>query len=434
MNNSPYVLKVNEALEQIDRGENLDSAYNQLGIVYGEAGEYAKSKDCFLLSIKSNPNYLDAYINLGIIYGKMKDYKTSILYLSEVLKKQSANHLAFYNLAYAYQESGLIDEAINYYSLSIKHKPDDAKSYFNRSLLYLLKGEYNKGWEDYFGWGYRSGDLKTRNLKGKSWEGEQLKNKVILIYCDQGYGDTINFIRYIKFLKNYGAYVVVEVQESLYRLFSEIKDIDDLVINPKADDYECDYFTSIFGLAKYFHPDYNKQIIFPYINYQIRERDKWKIYLGSSRNIKIGFVWKGNPIPELNNKRHLLLENYHKLFGIENTEWYSLYPEENNEIIETKQKFNNVYDLTKNIYDFSSTAAFISNLDLIVTIDSVIAHLAGSMNIKTCLLLNFVPDWRWGLDKSTTEIYPSLKIFRQKEIGKWDLVINEIYDYIIRLI
>jgi hypothetical protein len=431
MNDSFDLSKIEELLIQIKKGINLDSAYYNLGIIYARAEDYDKAKNYFLLSIKYNPNFIDSYLNLGIIYGKLKDYKTSIEYLKKALQFKPNNSLVYYNLAYAFQEFGKVDEAIDYYSLAIKYNPQDAKSYFNRSLLYLLKGNYVNGWKDYFAWGYKSGDLKKRELKGKLWNGEPLDGKVLLIYCDQGYGDSINFIRFLKFIKNSGAFIIVEVQQSLYRLFANIPYIDKLIVNPNADKENCDYHAPIFLLAKFYHPDYNKQIEFPYLSSLESESKKWKLYVGNNKKVKIGFVWKGNPYPQINNKRHLSLENYYKLFAIENTEWYSLYPEKNDEITIAKKIFDNVYDLTGNLIDFSSTAALMSNLDLILTIDSAVVHLAGALNLKTLLLLNYMPDWRWGLHSTQTEIYPTVKIFRQKELGKWDYVINEIYDYII---
>ena len=433
MNDSQSLKVIEELLTNIQNGNVLDISYNKLGVLYAETGNYTKAKDFFLQSIKSNSEYIEPYVNLGIIYGKLKDYKNSESYLKNALDKQPENFNICYNLAYVYQEIGLIDDAIFYYSLAIKYNKNHANSYFNRSLLYLLKGDYISGWHDYFEWGYKSGDLKCRKLNGRLWSGENLDNKTILIYCDQGFGDTINFIRYIKFLQANNTKIIVEIPKQLYELFERINNIDKLIIIPEADDMECDYYIPIFMLAKYFFPKYDKQIEFPYIFPKDKEIKKWKYYLGNNNTLKIGFVWKGNPIPEINNKRHLALSLLYKLFEIAKTEWYSLYPEINEEINDAKKTFNNVYDLTLNIKDFNSTAALILNLDLVVTIDSAVAHLAGALNKNTILMLNYVPDWRWGINGDKTEIYPCIKLFRQCERGNWDLVIDEIYDYITKL-
>ena len=433
MNNSQSLKVIEELLTNIKKGKLLDTSYNKLGVLYAETGDYLKAKEFFLMSLKYNTEYIEPYVNLGIIYGKIKEYKAAENYLKTALNKQPKNFNVCYNLAYVYQEIGLIDEAIFYYSLAIKYNKNHANSYFNRSLLCLLKGNYKTGWHDYFEWGYKSGDLKCRKLNGRLWSGENLDNKTILIYCDQGFGDTINFIRYIKFLQANNTKIIVEIPKQLYELFERINNIDKLIIIPEADDIECDYFVPIFMLAKYFFPMYDKQIEFPYLFPKVAEITKWKFYMGNNKALKIGFCWKGNPVPEINNKRHLSLNLLYKLFGIPKTEWYSIYPEINEEIIEAKKQFENIYDFTLNIKNFNSTAALILNLDLVVTIDSAVVHLAGALNKNTILMLNYVPDWRWGINGDKSDIYPSIKIFRQRERGNWGLVIDEIYDYITKL-
>ncbi|HPN36958.1 MAG TPA: tetratricopeptide repeat protein [Melioribacteraceae bacterium] len=433
MSYSNYLTLIDEITENIQKGENLDISYNKLGVIYAELNDFEKAEKYFLESINNNSSYFEPYINLGIIYGKRKKYKDAVSFLLTALSIKPNNYNICYNLAYAYQELGVIDKAIYYYGLSVKYKPDYANSYFNRSLLYLLTGKYEEGWNDYYEWGYKSGDLTKRALEGIEWNGENLRNKTILIYCDQGYGDTINFIRYAQFIKMNGAYIFVEVPKCLQKLFLNFNSIDKLIIKEETSLPKTDYYSSIFKLAKFFYANTDKQINFPYLYPTKREVNKWKQFLGDNKKLKIGFVWKGNPIPEINNKRHIELHYFYKLFAIKNTEWYSLHPEKNIEITIAKEKFSNVLDLTKNITNFNSTAALICNLDFVVSIDSAVAHLSGALNKTVLLMLNFMPDWRWGLWGNTTNMYPSAKIFRQKEIGNWEMVINEIYDYIISL-
>ncbi len=421
--------EINALLDDYSKGINLDKVFNRLGILYAELNNFNKAIDFFNKALIFNPNDINALINLGIVYGKQKQFSLAIFILTKAYELNNKNYAVCYNLAYAYQESGLIDKAIEFYTKAIENNPQHYNSYFNRSLLYLLKKEYNIGFEEYFNYGYLSKDLKQRALYGKVWDGESIAGKTILIYSDQGFGDAINFVRYLPYLKNSGANIILEVQQPLYSLFKNTKFYDSIIVYPNGDLVKSDYYASFVLLAKYFLPK-NEKIDFPYLMPNNNTVDKVKNLINNNNKLKIGFVWKGNPFPEINIKRHIELNKFYKLFQIENTVWYSLYPEKNDEIIETKTKFNNVLDITENIKDFNDTAGIIANLDIVVTIDSAVAHLAGAMDKKTCLLLNYVPDWRWGLLGESTDLYPSLKIFRQKEPGNWDMVIDEIYYYI----
>lgn len=425
--------EINYLLEDYNNGINLDKVFNRLGILYAELNNYNKAIDFFNKAFSYNPNDINALINLGIVYGKQKQFFLAISLLVKAYELNNNNCSVCYNLAYAYQEIGEINKAIEFYTKSILLNPQHYISYFNRSLLYLLQKKYDLGFEEYFKYGYLSGDLKLRALSGKAWDGESLKGKTILVYYDQGFGDAINFVRFLPYLKADGANVIVEVQQPLYSLFKNINSYDSLIIYPEGDLVKADYNASFVLLSKYFLPK-NNTIFFPYLMPNKESVLKAKRLINNDNKLKIGFFWKGNPYPEINNKRHIELNKFYKLFEIRNTIWYSLYPEKNEEIKEAQDKFINVLDITENIKDFNDTAAIIENLDLIVTIDSAVAHLAGAMNKKTCLMLNYVPDWRWGLFGESTDLYPSLKIFRQKEPGIWNLVIDEIYYYIKALL
>ncbi len=426
-----YSVLLNSIVEQINSGKNLYDPFNKLGVIYVEMEDFENAEKYFKLSLSQKPDYIDAILNFGILYNKKMAFKESINFFLKAIELDKTNYRAFYNLGVAYQESGNFLEAVKMYEKSIELNPTFADSHFNKALISLLLGNFNDGWKNYEKWGYISGNRIKRNINGLQWNGENINGKTLFVYSDQAYGDAINFFRYLKPLKDLGANIVFECPDALYSLFSNSKDCFNILINDKSNKkVEFDYYIPLSSLPSVFY--FNKlslDVQFPYLNIKQNILDNWQNQLSGYKGLKIGFLWKGNPYPPINQKRHAKLCDFFPLFEIENTNWFSLAINETEEINSIKNK--NVYDLTKYISNFEDTAALISNLDLIVSIDSGVAHLTGALGKKMILLLSIYPDWRWGLD-SQIDIYKNVTIFRQIEQNNWNDTIENIRKYILK--
>ncbi|MFH0736873.1 MAG: tetratricopeptide repeat protein [bacterium] len=424
----------NEALESVQKkiqsGKDLHLAYNQLGAIYGLLKQYQKAEEYFNLAVKIKSDYAAPYLNLGIIYNDNADYVNSINCFEKALRLENNNPIIYYNYAVAMQELGDINKAIEYYKKAIYLNPNHTDAHFNKGLLDLLIGNYTDGWKEYEDWGYISGNRKKRQIRGLLWQGESYIGKTLYVYCDQGFGDSINYFRYLPYIKNLGGNLIFESPQKLYNLFENKNIYFDFLTTPeKTDSFTPDFNIPLTSIPALF---YNKNIIvkteFPYLTIKNNINKYWDTFIEKTDKIKIGFLWKGNPYPPINQKRHAKLEDFYPLFDIPNTVWYSFLFEEDSEL--QNISYSNIIDLTKNINNFEDTAAILDKMDIVITIDSGLAHLAGALNKKTLLMLPFVPDWRWNLNSEVTLLYPSFKLFRQNSTKKWASVIENIKKYL----
>jgi len=346
----------------------------------------------------------------------------------------NTNPKSCFNLAYAYQEFGEIEKAEENYKAAIKLNPNYADAQFNLSLLKLLKGEYQQSWNAYNEWAFLSGNRTIRNINKAKWNGENFSGKKLYVYPDQGMGDVIQIVRYLPLVKELGGEVIFECQSALYDLLKTAKGFDKIVKTNSdfeiTEEYDLHiplqnlpeiFNTSLETIPNYFSP----------LKPGEESNNKWKNKIVNPQNYKIGFVWTGNPYPPINNKRHASLNDFIPLFEINGIDFYSLQIGEEAKELENYKKHFNIYDFTNDIKSFEDTAALINNLDLVITIDTSVAHLAGAMNKKVFTLLPFIPDWRWGLGSSSTLWYPSMKLFRQKERENWGSVVAEVREEIL---
>ncbi len=426
-----YAVLLDTIVKQINSGSNLYDAFNKLGVIYAEMEDFENAEKYFSLSLSQKPEFIDAILNYGILCNKKAAYDESINLFFRVIDIDNKNFKAYYNLGVAYQESGKFVEAVIMYEKAIEYKPDFADAHFNKALVNLLLGNYDNGWENYEKWGYISKNRIKRNVEGLQWNGENINGKTLFVFSDQGFGDAINFFRYLKPLKSMGAKIIFECPEALYSLFSNSSEFFDFLTNDKSNQQiPFDYYLPLSNLpAIFYHNKFDLDLVLPYIKIKQRVLENWKSRLSGYNGLKIGFLWKGNPYPPINQKRHAKLPDFFPLFEIENTNWFSLAINETEEI--NSINYKNVYDLTKFISNFEDTAALIDNLDLIVSIDSGVAHLTGALGKKMILMLSIYPDWRWGLD-SQIDIYNDVLIFRQKEQNNWNDTIENIRKYILK--
>ncbi len=416
--------------KQLQSGKDLHLAFNQLGAIYGILKQYAKAEEYFKQAISLKPNFAAPYLNLGIIYNTQTEYVKSAEYFEKALQMDDNNSNVHYNYAIALQENGEINKAIEYYKTAIKFDPNRADAHFNKGLLDLLTGNFTEGWKEYEDWGYLSGDRIKREIKGKLWKGESYIGKTLYVFSDQGFGDAINYFRYLPYIKKLGGKLIFECPANLYNLFENNNScFDELTTPEKGDKFIPDFQIPLTSIPALFHLN-NMEIKtdFPYLKVKETKENYWKNVIHNNNNLKIGFLWKGNPYPPINKKRHAKLEDFYPLFEAPDTDWYSFLFEDDTELKNCVYK--NVFDFTKEIKDFEDTAAILNNLDMVVTIDSGLAHLAGALNKNVLLLVPFVPDWRWGLKTDKTVWYPSIKIFRQNSSKTWFNVINEINRYL----
>jgi len=454
----------NECIEYLRKVINKNSNHRQsnlfIGLSHYKIKEYYKAKFYFEKIYKIDDKDLQAIINLSLSLIELKDYEKASKILKQAIKLNPKNFEICNCLGDLYLKKGNTDEAIKFYSQSIKLNSNNAIIYSNLATAYLRKSDFISAKDNFqkalktdpnnsivlnaYSYyllsnieiekgldAYENRKLaKKYNLKykkdGIEWEGENLDNKTILILTEQGIGDIIQFGRYLYSLKEkYLVKIILRVKKNLINLFDGDKFT---IIDEEEQIPNYDYFQYLLSLPKVFYKSENKfidNINFIKINAKLTAH--WGNKLSNLKGPKIGINWQGNPEHPKDFMRSIPLSCFEKIFHNSNLNFISLQKGFGiNQISNFKYK-NKLIDFSNETSDsFDDTIAVMKNLDLIITIDTSIAHLAATMEMNTWLLLDFSPDWRWHVNSKIFSWYKNLKIFNQKKIYDWDNVINDI--------
>lgn len=438
-------------------------AYNNLGLIYQEKEQFNEAVEYYEKALQLNPNLPDSYLNLGFVLQKTGRIDEGIIYYKKALKFNPNDTNVYYNLGIAFQEKGQLGEAIQYYQKALELNPNDADIYcnlgfalqenrqpdeaikyyqkalqlnphhatahLNMALALLLTGNFRDGWRQYeWRWQTYLASSK-RNFSQPLWDGSDIKGRTILLYDEAGFGDYIQFIRYAPLVAQYGGKIVFECHKELTSLLQSAEGIQEIVGRgeelPKFD-VHC----PLSSLPLIF--DTTLESIpakIPYICVESKLIQKWKNKVQHDEfKTKIGLVWAGRSISSCS------LETFSLIARIDNITFYSLQKGEAEKQAKNPPKGMSVIDLTEDINDFSDTAALIENLDLVITIDTAVAHLAGALGKPVWTLLPFMPDWRWMLNRDTSPWYPTMRLFRQSSPGDWKPVIANVADELEKII
>jgi len=417
---------------QID--PNYAHAYYSLGIVLQENGQLDEAITCYRKVLQLNQNHVEAYNNLGNAFQEKGLLDEAITYYQKAIELNPNFAGVYYNFAVALQYRKQLDEAITYYQKAIELNPNFADAYWNISVILLLSGNFEKGWKEYE-WRWKTKEFCQRSFSQPLWDGSDIKGRTILLHAEQGLGDTIQFIRYAPLVVQRGARVIVECQRELKSLLQNVEGISQIITCGKRLP-EFDVHCPLLSLPLVFNttPE-NIPANIPYITVDFMLVQKWqdKIYHDNS-NFKIGLVWSGKPTYKNDRNRSCSLELFSPLAIINDITFYSLQKGEAAEQAKNPPEGMKLIDYTEQIHDFADTAAFIENLDLIISVDTAAAHLAGALGKSVWTLLPFVPDWRWLLTRDDSPWYPTMRLFRQPLPGDWKSVIAKLAEELQKII
>ena len=410
-------------------------AYCNLGIILRDIGKLEEAELIIRKGIDLKPDSANAFSILGIILidkGNLKEAEDVIRKAIEINPNNSEAH---YNLVGILIELGRIKEAEILLKAVIKIKPNYPDSYFYLSSIQLLKEDYKSGLENYE---FRF-NMKNPVIPHSLPEIKRIKddffnyNKKILVVTEQGFGDTLQFMRYIPYLRNKGLDISFSAQKKLHSLI-KASGIDPNPLTPEQGNITLNgQWTSLLSLPKFLNVNPKNPIITdPYIFSTEKLINKWKNILKAENRPLVGINWQGNKKAEVGSLhigRSIPLEEFSFIERNNNIRFLSLQKGFGSEQIANcsfKETFIKEQKYIDNIWDFLETAAIIFNCDLIITSDTSVAHLAGGMGKPVWLLLKNIPEWRWGLDGETTFWYPSLRLFRQKERNNWSEVFERV--------
>jgi tetratricopeptide (TPR) repeat protein len=398
----------------------MPEAHNNFGGALIEQKLFEMSIPSLETAIKLRPDYAAAHCNLGnalLGMGRLDESEAAFRRNLELQPDSPEARNGLANVLYLRAET---DRAIEMYQAAITLRPEYAKAHWNLGLALLMKGDLARGWPEYE-WRWRMQDyIFRRNLNRPMWDGSDLAGRRILLHAEQGFGDTIQFARYMPMVADRGGKIVLACQRELQRLLQTAAPIEACVAPGEPlppHDVQCGLLSLPYVFKTTLANVPNRT---PYLR---TEKGTWPSRLADERRLKIGLAWYGRPYPP---GRSIPLEMFEPLGRVAGTRLISLQKGDAAKDVQSAPATLQLTDWSADLHDIADTAALIETLDLVITIDTAVAHLAGALGKPVWVLLKSVPDWRWLLAGDRTPWYPSMRLFRQNRPGDWPEPINEV--------
>jgi tetratricopeptide (TPR) repeat protein len=400
---------------------------NNRGAALQKLGRYSDALADYDAALALKPGYVEALGNRGIVLQKLTRFQEALSSHEQALATNPGYADAWSNRGDTLLQLGRYDEALASYANALAIDPHHANAHFNAGQCRLLLGDFARGWKEYE-WRWKTEALAPGKVEFAQplWLGsENLAGKTIYVHAEQGFGDTIQFVRYAEALAGKGATVVLGVQPSLKSLLSGVAGAHQVLSDGErlpAFDFHC----PLLSLPLAF--DTRLETIpaaIPYLRASTAALHKWQAKLGPKQSPRVGIVWSGRPSHLHDHLRSIALARLAglappgvALVSLQN----ALRPEDANALSANPH----IVHFGAELEDFSDTAALVSLMDLVISVDTSVAHLAGAMGRPVWILLPFAPDWRWMVGREDSPWYPTARLFRQPAIGDWDSVIDRV--------
>ncbi len=383
--------KYQEALVVYERmravSPDCAAIWNNRGNALLELGRYDQSVDSYRRALELSPDLHDARVAMGSCY----------------------------------QFMGRPEQALECCEAVLKSDAGHAEAHWNRALLLLLKGDYAEGWREYeWRWKKRAFTSPVRHFSQPRWAGEDLAGKKLLVHAEQGFGDTLQFCRFIPNLARLGAKVIFECQPQLVSLLESLAGcVEAVPMGANLPDFDMHVpLLSLPLLLGINLQNLTNQV--PYVSPSEAKQSLWHAIVSHGAGKKVGLCWSGKSYPDPG--RSCPVHDLAALAAVDGMVWHSLQ-------VGWEEPLPFVMsDHTGMIKDFEDTAALIRSLDLVITIDTAVAHLAGALGKPVWIMLPYAPDWRWLLERNDSPWYPTARLFRQQRSAAWAEVINQVAD------
>jgi tetratricopeptide (TPR) repeat protein len=441
----------------------------QLALEHHRQGRLAEAEGLYRQVLQADPRNADALHLMGVLATRVGKYELAVNFISHAIRLQG-KHPAFHvNLSDALQRwdrnadalaaarqavrleptyaeghnsvgsvlksLGRLDEALAAFTCAIDIKGDYVDAHYNRALLRISLGDFSRGWDEYE-WRWKRPNFHQPALPKPRWDGSPLAGRMLLVQCEQGFGDTIQFIRYVKQMQAGGERVMVVPQLPLVPLLvtSGVQN----VIPPGTPLSEFDVYLPLLSLPRVIGTTLETiPADVPYLAADAALVEQWKTRLAAMGGFKIGIHWQGNPQSPLEPRRSIPLAEFAPL-ALEGVSLIGLQKGFGIEQIPAAKSQLQLVDLGGELDEahgaFMDTAAIMRNLDLVITSDTVTAHLAGALGVPVWLPLSCDPDWRWMHERCDCPWYPTMRLFRQPEPGNWSAVFAEMAGELKKLV
>jgi tetratricopeptide (TPR) repeat protein len=421
---------------------NLAVAYNNLGITLEKLKRLSDAATVYQKAISLRPDYAEAYYNYGITLQKLERFADAEKSYRQTISLAPNHAKAHSNLGLVLKHQGQFEESEQRFLTALQLDPQFIDAHYNYGLLLLLLGRLKEGWAQYQ-WFYHPQNTNPSkpnqpNVQAPQWQGEPLQGKTILIHSEQGFGDLIQFVRYAEHLKAIGATVWVLVTKPLVELFKTVPWVERVLDNGEQHQNVFDYWVFPLALPYWFQTTLETvPLNVPYLSANERKIAWWREWLNSqipAKNKRVGLVWAGNPVHSNDANRSIDFTELSTLANYENVTFVSLQlGEKAQQELESCPEGLTILNAAPFIHDFTDTAALLTALDLLITVDSSPAHLAGALNLPVWTLVTKIPDWRWLLECKDSIWYKSTRLFRQSKSGDWASVLENMKTELLKI-
>ena len=408
-----------------------------LGIALFDQRQFEASASSYRQALAIRDPYPVAWNNLGNALRMMGELDEAERCLQHALEQRPGYLSALKNRGTLWVWTGAIERGLHWYQEGLKHDPDNAELHRNLGVIYLLLGDYERGWREYR-WRWKMPGCKRPSMQAPVWQGEDLCGKTILLYPEQGRGDAIQFVRTAVIAQRAGARVILQCAPELVALFSSAPGYDRLLAEGSPLAEPVDFQASLLEVVDVHFQQtgelpYLESLFSPghgYLTVSDPLIEYWRRWLEPHTARRVGINWQGNPEHHADVYRSIPLETFRPLADLPATQLINLQfghglPQlDGCDFSESILRLPDHVDTSDGA--FTDTAAILRSLDVVVTTDTAIAHLAGAVGTEVILLLGRVPDWRWLRDGESTRWYPRMRLIRQQELGRWDDVMQRV--------
>jgi hypothetical protein len=387
-----------------------------------QSGQPDAAAASFRRAIELEPGHVEAHYNLANALVELVRLPEAEQEFRKALALAPTDADSLNNLGTLLQFTGRYHEALLAFDAALRARPQWAEARYNRAMLQLLRGDYQAAWDDY-DYRFARRGATVPEFREPRWQGQPLAGRTIVLWCEQGLGDIVQMIRYAPLLAERGATVLVECPPAIVPLLSSVAGIDRFV-DTRSEQVKFDYYIPLLNLPSALGTRIDTiPADVPYLSVERAQIDQWRRKLAAYDGFKVGIAWQGNPGYTGDRHRSIPLAEFAPLAAVPGVRLVSLQKGYGSEQLPPLAERLGIVDLGATLDEgtgaFVETAAAILNLDLVVTSDTSLAHVAGALAAPAWLALQLSPNWRWGCQGNSTPWYPTMRLFRQSTLGDW---------------
>ncbi len=405
-------------------------AYHHLASDLHSIGQEPQAIACWQKLLSIDPTFYKAYNDMGVIIGGRYLFEEAEKLFFESIRLEPSYAIAYYNLGVIYERQARYQDAMDRYRQSLSYDPAAPDPNLNLALMLLVTGDLPGGFKQYeWRWKLPRVIPLTKPFTQPEWRGQDVAGKTVLIHAEQGMGDTIQLARYCKMVKARGAYVKFMVQPPLIPLLQQVEGVDEILVDEPNPVVAFDVHIPSLSLPGVLGSTVETiPADVPYLKADPAKSAEWQKRLADDKNFRVGITWAGRPEHHNDHNRSTTLAMFAPLAKVPGVTFYSL--QKGPAATQSLQPPEGMHlvNCDPALTDFSDSAGLLANLDLVISVDTSIVHLAGAMAREVWTLVPFVPDWRWLTDRPDSPWYPTMRLFRQKKLKEWAPVFEAVAD------